>query len=611
MLAIVSDLHLQHISLDAVRYVRSGVVYESGVSRNVSEGALQMLFADLLGFADRARSRDVELVFAGDIFELLRSPLWFSRCAGDLRPTTQDIGPDTTDNPLRNKIHEILDAIIEDNSGFFRALRRLIQERTYDHDGRTYSVPEELVLRVHYLPGNHDRLANAWPSLRGRIRELLAMPAGDEPFPHVINRPRSEGYGVRIRHGHEYDKSNIGVEVPFAKPITLSEADYLMPCLGDYVAIDIALRLAVAFRTIYAKALHQDNEEGRSLREFYNALVEFDDVRPPTLLVVYLAKHLGKRGPELFELLRPVLLDLYLTAVESPFVQTMANRLALVRYVSDPVITLVREAIRKLSPATLESLVKRAQQWDTSNDTTRGATMASYEDGLAEGEFDIIVAGHTHNPDALPLPSDDPSEHSPFFLDSGTWRTSIRHGVGGAFGRVRTATVVLCYSDEERKLASDTRRFETWTGHLGSTSFGPYEVALGPIGESQRRLRICALRVVNIDEGDTEDGAELSLHVGLDGQDAVVRLENVHNGDRIELDMPLLDLHEELHGEFSIYGHEVDLGERSHLDADDPLPWASAYLPRDGSREFTLGRGELAMHRYAEAQIIVEYEIVA
>lgn len=610
MLVVVSDLHLQHVARDGIRYVVDGTVRETGVRRNVSPDALRELLADVRAMAQQMGVRKIELVFAGDIFELLRTPLWFSGGHVGLRSTNTDLGPDSPDNPMCAKVHEVLEAIAGDNRDVWPAIGRFVHDGLVDHEHSTLALEPGTRVRVHYLPGNHDRLANAWPSVRRRVRELLAMPPSGEPFPHVSDWPAESGYGVRIRHGHEYDRSNIAVPGEAGKPIKLTDGDYLKPCFGDFVTLEVATRLSTAFRIMYAEELHAGTERGARLRAFYNALVEFDDVRPPSLLTRYLTKHLGGSAADLFELLRPVLLDVYLTAVDSPFVRTFAVKLALLRYITEPVLSLVRETIQDLSPTTLESLVRRVQQMNTSDDTEHGAASASFEEGLSEGRFDVIIAGHTHHPDQLPLPSPPGTGREMFFIDVGTWRSTIRCGIGGSFGRLRAHTVVFCFSSEEREHADGGRRFEIWTGHLAAAGFGPYDQAIGPPGPVRQRLLLRAVRVRSVEEGGTKNGAEMLLEWGVDGDRRTLRRDGVHNGDRIEYDATPIDLRPELDGELWAWGREIDLGVNSLLDSDDPLPWAMRYLERTAVGGFRGGRGELPLVGHSGTDMLLEYEIV-
>jgi hypothetical protein len=173
-----------------------------------------------------------------------------------------------------------------------------------------------------------------------------------------------------------------------------------------------------------------------------------------------------------------------------------------------------------------------------------------------------------------------------YFLDSGTWRTRIDAGEGGAFGRLRSYTMVFCYHDDELRLG-ERRRFETWTGHLQAEDYGPVlarEVASQP-GAALQTLRYTSCRVQHVDEGETADGAELVLVFGVDGQGQKLAFRGVHDGDTLVFpDSTLLRVDPALDGEVWCYGIEKDVG-GSLLDRDDPLPWAVFILSRVSDHE--------------------------
>ena len=112
MIAIISDLHLQHTSLDGLRYRKEdGEVREVGVRRNVTAGAFNR-FAGMIDEAvGRHQAKDVHLVFAGDIFELHRTPLWFMGQDSQVRPYIELSGGGAAVTALRKKIQAIFEQI--------------------------------------------------------------------------------------------------------------------------------------------------------------------------------------------------------------------------------------------------------------------------------------------------------------------------------------------------------------------------------------------------------------------------------------------------------------------------------------------------------------------
>ncbi len=71
MLAIVSDLHLC-----------DGTAYE----QNVTEGSFALLQNDIYDLARRYGARRLDIIFLGDVFDLLRTNAWFEAKDPNERP---------------------------------------------------------------------------------------------------------------------------------------------------------------------------------------------------------------------------------------------------------------------------------------------------------------------------------------------------------------------------------------------------------------------------------------------------------------------------------------------------------------------------------------------
>lgn len=584
MIVIISDLHLQHTALDGVRREEAGRVLETRVPRNVGAGALALLFSELVQNAQRCSAKEVHLIFAGDIFELHRTPLWF--VGGEpLRPT---LHPAASSAVLEQRVLAILAAIERDNREFFQALSDFMKSRELVRRGAVRRL-SDIPLIPHYIPGNHDRLAQCWPSTRQRVRELLCIPTENAQlrarFPHQLEWSHQAGYGVRVRHGHEYDPSNFSEAFdPAQQP---SDEAYEKPALGDYVTVEVATRLAVAFRAHYARELRKPGAEGEPYRRIYAAVTEFDDVRPQSKLVRYLVETLGLREGTTLAILRPVLRDVFDTALSDSYFMSEAG-----------------PALTQFAGKGLVELLTLVERFGRGSERAGPAQVARKEPGLDTGEVSLIVAGHTHEPDHVALPGRKLAwglRDEAYFLDSGTWRTRIDAGEGGAFGRLRSYTMIFCYHDDELR-SGERRRFETWTGHLQAEDYGPVlsrEIVFAARSPMQV-VRCLSCRVQHVDEGETADGAELVLTFGVDGSGQQLAFRGVHDGDTLAFpEGTLLAVDPALDGELWCYGVEQDLG-GSLLDRDDPLPWAVAFLERVGEREAAPFRAQALELRAAD-----------
>ena len=152
MLIVVSDFHLMDGSAGA---------------HHVEPGVFRSTMNDLAAHAREAQATDITIVFLGDVFDVIRTERWFDYPLEE-RPWG--------DTPSSQALYDIFDGVVSNNAETFRMLSgSLVQE---------FEFPVEPT-RV-YVPGNHDNLVNEHPYLRRRVREVLGMPPGDEPFERYV-----------------------------------------------------------------------------------------------------------------------------------------------------------------------------------------------------------------------------------------------------------------------------------------------------------------------------------------------------------------------------------------------------------------------------------------
>ncbi|HEX6308671.1 MAG TPA: metallophosphoesterase, partial [Longimicrobiales bacterium] len=142
MLVVISDLHFEE---------EHSCVIESdgrrlGVDGNIGPRAFDLFVDSIERLALRNNAERIDLVLAGDIFDLNRTCLWFEGGADGPRPYVScvEVG---TGTELEQKLLRILDAIAAEPrvEPSLAALRRL----------GAGGQPVEVVR--HYIPGNHDR----------------------------------------------------------------------------------------------------------------------------------------------------------------------------------------------------------------------------------------------------------------------------------------------------------------------------------------------------------------------------------------------------------------------------------------------------------------------
>lgn len=469
MLIVISDLHLQHTSSDVFRYQdEKGEARECGVHRNISPEALTLLKDEIVRYRGKFQNKDVKLVLNGDIFEILRTPIWLEQ---DLRPYHEGLPPEN----LRPIVLKILDHIAADNQEFLDALKQHFV-RKIDENGEPIAAFDGLTIEIVYLPGNHDRLLNAWPETRRKVRDLLGMKAGDQPFPHqlVLTRDdKNENYGVLIRHGHEYDKFNYVAAIPNERP----EDRYLRSPLGDVLALEVGAALAFNFKGQYAKEM-QKPKEGEVHRKLYLALLDFDDVRPDHTTFDYLTFALNRLknihgtnlNDEVAELMRPILAKACDAILHNKFFKRPGTPWTS-RFLTTPLMCMLILWLLQKAPASkLVWFVKTALRIKGFTESAPPAVHAAREDALKAGSVDVVIAGHTHHHDQVPI--EVSASETGYFLDTGTWRTLIFDGPGDIFGHLKSLTYVTVHKNQAQKSG---RRFDTWTGHLASSNYGAYD----------------------------------------------------------------------------------------------------------------------------------------
>jgi hypothetical protein len=111
-------------------------------------------------------------------------------------------------------------------------------------------------VRLHLILGNHDRLANATPSIRSTVRGMFGLPGGDALFDHHLIMSDHLGKPFcLIRHGHEYDRTNFAMDVLASEaiPTFIPESVYGLSSLGDITTIEFGASLPWLFVNRYGE----------------------------------------------------------------------------------------------------------------------------------------------------------------------------------------------------------------------------------------------------------------------------------------------------------------------------------------------------------------------
>jgi UDP-2,3-diacylglucosamine pyrophosphatase LpxH len=447
MLVIISDLHFEETVSRDIRGGGGPAPIE--VVRNVKSKAFTRFVARMDEQARRDGARRLDLVLAGDILELHRTALWFRDNPHQARPYV-DI-KDMSDD-LEAKVLEIVREIAREDSQvgeILALLRCLVSENHYTTEAgmiREFPVP----VFLHYLPGNHDRLANATPTLRRTVRELFGLPVSIAPFRPVLVFDEER---TIVRHGHEYDPLNFGEDYTEGEvfPLYLPREAYGRAPIGDWITVELAVGISEVFREH-----HGDDRilTDPLLRQVYIRMLEFDDLRPMHALFNYLLyiPASGFTPREIWDrAIRPVVVKLLDRLSEDPFLHFWLKRLD-EKGVPDLVDALQAVlALRAwnwtgLSLGQIELLSKLALG---RHHSSQGPDVfAAREEAIQEGSSLFVVAGHSHSP-TVELIGHRPAGEQ-YYVDVGTWRRVIpATGDYRSFGRLNALSYAVIYGPQE------------------------------------------------------------------------------------------------------------------------------------------------------------------
>jgi len=469
MLVIVSDLHF---------------VDETAGKHNLpSDAFTSVLLEDLASFVKDSDKniQEIKLLLLGDIFDIIRSQQWLDEGFPlEDRPWGSN-GLKDVPNPRSGSITEqmclrILGQLADgskSSTGQVNILHKnweaLALFRNFGSRIREASNKTDLKVELDYLPGNHDRIVNLYPSLRAEVRQILGLEGGDRPFSHCFE---CNSYGVFAMHGHERDKQNFG-------GLDLKEEDYLAVPIGEVLTTEFAAKipwkLATKLKEKRFAKIDQQDKDGLIAR-----LKDIDNIRPMNMVLEYV-NHRSKGvsseplAAAIHESVREVLQDLS----EMDFSQIgnlglkvkIAKDLLswcarwspyfLARWLNEIIADLLLN--QRLLPAWLACESKNLNP--TSDALAQGAIKETH---LENPHIYSVVYGHTHIPVEVPLAPREGREV--FYINTGSWRPymvqTIPHRHNSAFVEVKNLTYAIFYNEAEDscKKRKQTKSFELWTG---------------------------------------------------------------------------------------------------------------------------------------------------
>ena len=468
MLVFISDLHMTDKT--------SGMQF-------VPVEAFQRAFGEIAQHAINAGSAKVELIFLGDVFDLVRTTQWFDIPLAE-RPWGDPNGNGNSAAAERHAL-ELLNFMVTENAEVFEFLQA--PEKTLPTWAEL--IKRGVTLTRVYLPGNHDRICNQFPSLRTRVSELLCLQRRDPaaPFPNIYKNPK---YRTFARHGHEFDTWNIELSSP--PPMDNAQiypwGDYLKIPIGELIACELASKLAPACAQVLTDRHYPKPND------IANQLRTVDDVRPVIGIVPWLFDRLHhfeeSQQDDVLEAVKTGVNEVLHSFGDIPFVRRWIETHDTISPV-DPA-SLLKDILflgERIPIAVLKPLMPLFQKASAlrESDNLAGNAISDFDrlDALDRGNPDAlpylyVLYGHTHLPQQVPIEVLTQGDQPRVYLNTGTWRPSHQQGIKGkGFISWKGMTYSMIYHPDDDPLSQSARQpfqraesgdryptFEVWTGAL-------------------------------------------------------------------------------------------------------------------------------------------------
>jgi len=426
MLIFISDLHF---------------VDETAGKHNIPTKAFEGVFEDLKKYS--GKPSEVKIIFLGDVFDINRTTYWLGvdeseRPWGDMEKNSGKIEIHT------NKIMDDILSINRDTFDIFKGSLANI-----------FGVEPERI----YIPGNHDRICNLFPTLRAKVRENLGITVDSTPFPHLYDDGEfGNKYGVLARHGHEYDIWN------YEGTDNFGDSDYAQIPIGDLITTEIAARLPYTVRKHVGNSLPPEQ-----IDHLKRNLEEIENVRPYTAMFDWLFYQV-RENPHIKKEIEEALDEIVKNFNKLQYLKRWYKRhdkWNLFTYDEADKLQTVIRMFKFIDLESAEGLMKIYTQIFGSPDnlpmdnSDKTLIEKAREFLTRKSEYRHCIMGHTHT--ALQVPIRVTSKGlDQVYLNTGTWRARHVKGLDGGFVTLKNLTYTTVYSQEENKF----QQFESWTGSL-------------------------------------------------------------------------------------------------------------------------------------------------
>ncbi len=425
MLVFISDLHF---------------VDETAGKHNIPASAFEKFLTSIERHAQKAKAKELKIVFLGDIFDILRTEAWFKEKEED-RPWGNNTAK------MRSRAANILNEIQKKNKDTFDLFApEALKARFTD-------IPVETV----YIPGNHDRLCWLIPDLKAKVIQLLGLSnSGDQSFSHHF---MDTDHGVYATHGHCFDKYN------YEGGPARSEADYKLVPLGDPITTELIAKLPYILMRKVKKMGGWTEKDLDSLKRNFQ---EIENVRPFSATLNWLLYQV-RSYKDLENTIEEAVDKTIKDFKKLKFVKQWYDRHDIWYKPLDDAdkiqgLLFLIDKFKIFSARSFMGLMEKLKDIRSDEKYVDAA-----QDLLKtlDRKIQYVVLGHTHNPmqNALGWSSKNNVISEKMYLNTGTWRKRYHEcrDKSGFIGWKNMCYVIL-YKPKEKPNLNQLPVFETWAG---------------------------------------------------------------------------------------------------------------------------------------------------
>lgn len=403
---------------------------------------------------------EIHILMLGDILDIIRSPSWLA--AGSTpRPWSDPQSPE-----FIAKVKQINDGILKRNADSLKILKEFQGEKplTVSKRGRhKEDDPQPINVHIHYMIGNHDwfyHLPGAdYDAIRKSVVDAIGLDNDpSEPFPHdpytettksaQAIRKVLDDHGVCARHGDIYDAFNYE-----------KERGRNASSLGDAIVVELLGRFPIEVEKKLKGELSED-----VLRSFR----ELDNVKPyaviPGWINGLLAREVDRKSLQdeikaIWDRVADDFLQVdFVRAHDKPWRWDIVDSLQAGLKISGGF------SLQKIGNLALKYYQKAGESEESYY------KRALEEEGFKDGSARVVVYGHTHDYEVVPLVCKHGDQFQRnLYINSGTWRRVHKIARNDPdslqFYGYDVMTYLAFFRGDERR----GKQFETWSGALGVT----------------------------------------------------------------------------------------------------------------------------------------------